>query len=191
MAHCAARILSTLFQPILTGTYVLIVVSVATANGWPEALAWGLGTAALTAGIPTLDILRRIRGHTVSDFHIVAREQRLRPLLVMLLCVAVALGLAVGLGAPEPLRVALVAALAAGTALTAITRVWKISFHTATATSAVALLTWVLGPGALALVPLVPAIAWSRVKLGRHSTAQVVAGGAVSLVVTLGVLGAS
>ncbi|MHB1344328.1 MAG: hypothetical protein ACYCX3_08230 [Thermoleophilia bacterium] len=191
MAHRAARILSTLFQPILTGTYVLLVVSVATATGWPEALAWGLGTAALTAGIPTLDILRRIRGHTVSDFHIVAREQRLRPLLVMLVCVAVALGLAVGLGAPEPLRVALVAALAAGAALTAITRVWKISFHTATATSAVALLTWVLGPGALALVPLLPAVAWSRVKLGRHSTAQVVAGGAISLVVTLGVLGAS
>ncbi len=191
MAHRAARILSTLFQPILTGTYVLLVVSAATATGWAEALAWGLGTAALTAGIPTLDIVRRMRRRTVTDFHIVAREQRLGPLLVMLVCVAVALGLAVGLGAPRPLRVALVAALVAGTVLTLITRVWKISFHAATVTSAVALLTWVLGPGALALLPLPPAVAWSRVELGRHSAAQVVAGGAVGLVLTLAVLALS
>ncbi len=191
MTHRVARYLSTLFQPILTGTYVLLAVSVATSATWAEALAWGVGTAALTAGIPALDILRRIRGSTVTDFHIAVREQRLRPLLVALGCTAAALALAIGFGAPQALRVALLAALVTGGVLTAITRAWKISFHAATATSAVALLVSVLGAVALALLPLPPAIAWSRVKLGRHSTAQVAAGGAIGLGLTIAVLAAS
>lgn len=188
MAHRAARLLSSVFQPILTGTYVLLVVSAASAATWAEALAWGLGTTALTAGVPTLDLLRRMRRSTISDFHIVVREQRLRPLVVMLACVALALALAAALDAPRELRVALLAALAAGSLLTAITRVWKISFHAATAASAVALLVWALGPTALLLAPLPPAVAWSRVSLGRHSATQVAAGAGVGLAVTLVVL---
>lgn len=191
MAHRPARILSTLFQPILTGTYVLLVVSAATATSMAEALAWGLGTATLTAGIPTLDLLRRMRGRTVTDFHIAVREERLRPLLVMLGCVAATLGLAVALKAPRELTVALLAALVAGAVLTAVTRLWKISFHAATAASAVALLVWVLGPVALILLPIPPAVGWSRVELGRHSVAQVIAGGAAGLAITLAVVSLS
>lgn len=191
MAHRVARSLSTVFQPILTGTYVLLAVSIAASAAWAEALAWGVGTAALTAGVPALDILRRVRGSTVTDFHLAVREQRLRPLLVALGCTAAAVVLAHGFGAPQALRVALLAALVTGGVLTAITRAWKISFHAATATSAVALLVWTLGWEALVLLPLPPAIAWSRVKLGRHSSAQVVAGGAIGLALTIAVLAAS
>lgn len=191
MAHRPARILSTLFQPILTGTYVLLVVSAATATSRAEALAWGLGTATLTAGLPTLDLLRRMRGRTVTDFHIAVREERLRPLLVMLGCVAATLGLAVALKAPKELTVALLAALVAGAVLTGVTRLWKISFHAATAASAVALLVWVLGPVALILLPIPPAVGWSRVELGRHSVAQVIAGGAAGLAITLAVVSLS
>lgn len=184
----AARLLSSLFQPVLTGTYVLLAVSIADADTWVAAVGWGLGLAALTAGVPTFDILRRVRGNTVTDFHIAVREQRLRPLLVALGCTAAGLVLVLMLGGPRAVSVALSAALVTGGVLTVVTRVWKISFHAATAASAVVLLTWVLGPWALVTLLLPPAIAWSRVRLARHTPAQVAAGAVTGLVLTAAVV---
>ena len=86
MSQRVARILSLVFQPMLTGTYVLLAIALTSAATWTAGVAWGIGMAALTAGIPSLDILRRVRGRTVDDFSIFIRRQRLRPLLVALSC---------------------------------------------------------------------------------------------------------
>lgn len=184
----AARFLSTVFQPALTGTYILVALSFGAAGSSSAGLLWGLGLAALSAGLPALDILRRMRARTVTDFHIVLREQRSGPLLVALAATALALALAWGFGAPRLLQLGLLTALATGAALTAVTTVWKISFHSAIVSSGVVLLAWLLGLWALALAPLVPAVSWSRVALRRHTTCQVMAGAAVGAGLTLAVL---
>jgi membrane-associated phospholipid phosphatase len=183
-----ARILSDVFQPILLGTYVLIMVGLASADSVPAGLAWGFGSALLTAGVPTLEILRRMRRSTVDDFHIIAREQRLGPLLVALTCTALAFALSAALHAPHPVQTSLLAALVNGIVLTIVTGAWKVSFHSATASSSLVLIVWTLGPWSLLLAPLVPAVAWSRVRLGRHTPTQVVVGGVVGLALTLMVL---
>ncbi|MHB9148938.1 MAG: hypothetical protein ACYC33_02455 [Thermoleophilia bacterium] len=188
MPQRIARILSSLFQPMLTGTYVLLVVALTSATSWRAGVAWGIGMALLTAGVPSLDIYRRMRRHTVGDFHILIRQQRLRPLLVALFCTGLGLALALGLGAPRQLQASLLTALVTGAALTSITGVWKISFHAATAASALAILAWGVGWEMLALAPVVPAVAWSRVILGRHTTAQVSAGLAAGAALTIAVL---
>ncbi|HZK48538.1 MAG TPA: phosphatase PAP2 family protein [Thermoleophilia bacterium] len=188
MPQRTATILSNLFQPMLTGTYVLLAIALTSATTWTSGVAWGVGLALLTAGVPSADIFRRMRVRTVDDFHIVVRTQRLGPLLVALSCTAAGLALALAMGAPHPLQASLLVALVTGVVLTSITGVWKISFHAATAVSALVILTWWLGWGALALAPLAPAVAWSRVALGRHSSAQVVAGGAVGATLALAVL---
>jgi len=188
MLQQTARILSNLFQPMLTGTYVLLTIALTSALTWKAGVAWGAGMALLTAGVPALDIYRRMRGHTVDDFHILVRRQRLRPLLVAMFCTGLSFALALVLDAPHPLQASLLAALVTGALLTSVTGVWKISFHAAAAASALVILTWGLGWEALALGPLVPAVAWSRVALGRHTPAQVVAGLAAGSAVTIAVL---
>ena len=118
------------------------------------------------------------------------REQRLRPLLVSLGFGASALAVALAAGGPRALVLALSVGVANGIVLALITLRWKISFHTATITGAVAVLCWNVGAGAAALLTLVVVIGWARVRLRRHTPAQVVAGalvaGAVSTVVILG-----
>lgn len=173
---------------MLTGTYVLLIIALTSAATWTAGVAWGVGLATLTAGIPSVDILRRVRGRTVDDFFIVIRSQRLRPLIVALSCTGLAFALSLVLGAPQQLQASLLAALATGAVLTSITWAWKISFHASAVAGALAILTWGVGWEMLVLAPLVPAVAWSRVALGRHTLAQVLAGIAVGSTLTIIVL---
>jgi membrane-associated phospholipid phosphatase len=66
--------------------------------------------------------------------------------------------------------------LASVAALAAITVVWKISIHSAVASGSVAILALTYGPFVLFGYLLVAVLGWSRVTLGDHTTAQVVAG---------------
>ncbi|MBU2603145.1 MAG: hypothetical protein KKA32_13420 [Actinobacteria bacterium] len=184
----AARFLSTVFQPALMGTYILVALGLGAAEGAWTGLIWALGLAALSAGLPALDILRRMRARTVTDFHIVLREQRSGPLLVALAATALALALAWGLDAPRLIQLGLLTALTTGAVLTGVTTVWKISFHSAIVSSGVILLAGLLGLWALALAPLVPAVGWSRVALRRHTPGQVTAGVVVGTGLTAAVL---
>ncbi len=64
-----------------------------------------------------------------------------------------------------------------------ITLWWKISVHAAIGAGAATVLPLVFGPALLAVWPLVALIAWSRVQVGDHTPAQVLAGIALGIVV--------
>jgi membrane-associated phospholipid phosphatase len=83
--------------------------------------------------------------------------------------------LAVG-GAPAELTWYFGCMLASVAVLAAITATWKISIHCAVASGAVTLLALLYGPWMTPAYLLVAATAWSRVELGDHTRAQVVAG---------------
>lgn len=174
----AARLLSHLFQPVLTSTYLLAFVSLTRARSLRGALGWFLLTATLSSGLPTLFIFLLLRRGSITDFQVRLRQQRLRPLLVTLACAGAALLAACALHAPRELTLTLASGLLPGICLTAITPVWKISFHTATLAGALAVLFWLIGPWALTGLPVLGVVGWSRVSLGRHTPAQAIAGAA-------------
>ncbi len=90
--------------------------------------------------------------------------------------VAVGLLLMVVFRAPREL-IALVVAMLAGLALTLIvTHWWKVSFHTAVSSGTATTLALVFGPWLLLAWLVVAVVAWSRVRLGDHTTAQAVVG---------------
>lgn len=60
---------------------------------------------------------------------------------------------------------------------------WKISVHAAIAAGAATVLLLVFGLAQLVVWPLVALIAWSRVQVGDHTPAQVLAGIALGIVV--------
>jgi membrane-associated phospholipid phosphatase len=64
-------------------------------------------------------------------------------------------------------------------ACTIVTHWWKISLHSAVAGGAAAMLFLLYGPLSLVLVPVVVLIAWSRVAVGDHTVAQVIAGAVI------------
>jgi membrane-associated phospholipid phosphatase len=186
-AH-TARILSLVFHPVFTGTYVLVILGVLGGTSRMAGLAWSLLTIAVATALPALDLLLRVRRGSVAGFEVLLREQRTRPLLTTLLCSLIALVLLLLLDGPDTLVIGLLAALVSGAVLTAITRVWKVSFHTATLAGGLALVAWAGGPAGLLGLALLLAVGWARVRLHRHSVGQVIVGAAVGAVVSIGVI---
>jgi len=134
--------------------------------------------------IPLTIILLGVRRGQLSDIHIVDREQRHIPLLASILSVALGLVLLYVLPAAGEVRALTVAMLAGLVATAAVTRVWKVSIHTAVATGFAVVYGTTFGVlGWLAVLPAA-AIAWSRVRLGDHTLTQVLGGALLGAIVT-------
>lgn len=185
----AARLISLIFQPMLTATYLLLVVSVIATDSMREAAFWGFLAVTVSTGGPALDLRRRVRSGGITDFSIALREQRLGPLLVAEGFTALALGLLLALGGPQELATTLLVGLVSGGLLTAITTKWKISFHSGSLAGALTILIWFLGGWALLLIPALPAVGWSRVHMKKHTVTQVLAGAVAATALAAVVLG--
>jgi membrane-associated phospholipid phosphatase len=147
------------------------------------AVVWG-GIAAVSASVlPYALILRGVRQGRLSDKNISLREQRIRFAAVAIASILTGLTVLAALDAPADM-VALQASIAAGVACGwVITLWWKISVHAAIAAGAATVLLLVFGLALLVIWPLVALIAWSRVQIGDHTPAQVLAGIALGIAV--------
>lgn len=179
-AWLARRISDILSPPVLSGTLALLFTKLATPT-WMAALTWSSLYIFLADLLPLAYLVRLVRQGKVGDLHVAIRSQRLRPLVVMLSCMAIAFSAALVLGAPRPLSVFLGLALVQGALLTAVTIFWQISFHAAAASAMVCAFAVVYGAfAALLLTPVLFAVAWARLRLRRHTFRQIVAGAALS-----------
>lgn len=171
-----ARLVTEVLAPAPLVAGLLLVVAWHAADSVGEALATGALAALFASALPFAAIVRGVRRGRLTDHHVSSRQQRVAPLLVGLLSVLVGLGLLVALAAPREV-VALVGAMLAGlVSALLVTLYWKISVHTAVAGGAVTILVLVFGGSLVVLAPLAALIGWSRLELGAHTPAQVVAG---------------
>ncbi len=176
----ARRISDVFSPPVLSGSVALILTKLATPT-WMAALTWSSLYILLADLLPLAYLVRLVRQGKVGDLHVAIRDQRLRPLMVMLACMALAFAAAIALGAPRPLSVFLGLGLVQGVLLTAVTVFWQISFHAAAASAMVCAVAVVYGTfAALLLTPILLVVAWARLRLKRHTFRQIVAGAAVS-----------
>ncbi|MEV0588344.1 phosphatase PAP2 family protein [Nonomuraea sp. NPDC050310] len=161
------------------------------AQGWTGA-AWGLLASALCGGVPAAVIAMGVRAGRLDSRHLVERAGRTKPLLAAAGAVLAALVLLIVLGAPT-LLVATVAAMLGALAVTVpVTLRWKISFHAAVSGGTVVVFAQVLPPPPTlaAGAVLLALVCWARVRLGHHTTAQVLAGLVVGVAVTAATLAA-
>ncbi|MGB9594246.1 MAG: hypothetical protein ACPL7R_08930 [Anaerolineae bacterium] len=176
----ARRISDVFSPPVLSGSVAVFLTKLATSS-WVAALTWSSLYILLADLLPLAYLVRLVRQGKVGDLHVAIRSQRLRPLMVTLVCMALAFAAAVALGAPRPLNVFLGITLVQGVLLTAITVFWQISFHAAAASAMVCAVAVVYGTlAALFLTPILIVVAWARLRLRRHTFRQIVAGAAVS-----------
>jgi membrane-associated phospholipid phosphatase len=178
-----ARLVGELLSP--PPILVVLALLVAWASSPTPALAvlWGGIAAVFASVLPYALILRGVRQGRLSDKNISLRAQRIRFGVVAITSILLGLAVLAAFDAPAEM-VALLASIAVGVACGwVVTLWWKISVHAAIAAGAATVLLLVFGPALLAIWLLVAVIAWSRVQVGDHTPAQVLAGVALGVAV--------
>ena len=183
--------LSTIPARIAWGTSVLFspfLVPIATAVGVIQkhaapqnALRWLAIVVLFVTVLPALSIAVMVRYAKVSDLHLQNREERLLPLCCTLVSMVVGTVLLHQLGAAREIVWAGIAYIVNSFIFSAITPMWKISFHSSVATGCVTVLVMLVNPQFGWLFLLVPLIAWARVYRKRHTLLQTVVGAVLAV----------
>lgn len=150
----------------------------------PQAWIWAGGYVLLAVLCPLMYLIYLLRRGLVSDLDVQLREQRIRPMLFTVACGGLAWSALQIVRAPWQMSVLAVGLWVQTAALFVITLRWKISVHCAAATAAAAVV-WMLKDTSWPLLVGVPLIAWSRLRLKRHTFMQTVFGTLLGFVVFL------
>lgn len=179
------RLISDILSPPVIWAVVAFPVAFKGADTPAQALLWALIYGVIVCLLPALYILSlAARGH-ITDIHMAVRTQRIRPFIVSIICTMLAWWVLRLLGAPPLLPMFTLFSLIQIAIMLAITLVWQISMHTMSITGAVVIFGALYGPlVGLLLLPLIAVVGAARIKLNRHTPAQVVAGGLVGGVAT-------
>jgi hypothetical protein len=159
-------------------------VAAATENIW-KTLLWGFVVALTASVIPMAVIVRGARKGKWDGHHVTNREGRLVPLVTAGASLAAGTVIMVLGDAPRnmlALAGSMFASLIVSMAITFGLK-WKISLHAGVAWAAVVTMAIVYGPWPLLIALPAALVAWSRVELGDHTTAQVLAGTAMGVIV--------
>jgi hypothetical protein len=181
-----ATLISILLIPptVSTGVFTALVLTGESGTAGHRALVWLV--AVLCSGVlQMLYVLWLKRGSRVTAYDVPERLQRSGPYLLSAVLSFLGLAALIALGAAWPVR-ALMWCFAWNTViLYAVNRRWKISAHLMGFTGPLLLLAplcrWSL---ALAILPAL-VLGWARVRSGTHTPAQVLAGAAAGIALTL------
>lgn len=169
-------------SPPVLGILSALLLSI---GGVTWAWEWSVNFVALVILVPAAYVAwLYVRGE-ITDMHVPVREQRTRPYLAALGAAFAAWALFAWWPAPPLHRAIALAALLQAAIFLLITLRWKVSLHSAAAANLTVVGWMVLGAGGLLLAAGIPAIAWARVHLHRHTLAQTIAGAALGLGTTL------
>lgn len=169
-----ARLISGLLSP-LSIAIAAIAIACYSLND-DSALSWMALYLVLSILPPTIYVMYLVRKGIVSDFHLNVREERTKPLLIMTANTSLVFLVMILLGAPKLISVVIATAVIQLLLILLITLKWKISGHCSAIAGLVILALALYGDSLLPLALLIPLVAWSRIRLKRHTLAQTVAG---------------
>jgi membrane-associated phospholipid phosphatase len=182
-----ALMVSAVFAPPVLAVPIALLTALRERQH-PWAIPGGLLLLAATALIPSVYIYLEYRRGEVRTLELTTRAERRRPTTLAAVSAACAAAVLLVVGAPLGLRLLGSATAIQLSFMAAITPHWKISYHAATAAMLAAATAQLGSPCiVLAFVGLALAVGWSRLHLGRHTTAQVVAGFVASLPIWIAV----
>lgn len=182
VAHVVSVVLS---PPVLAATMLVMAAGIV-----QQTVAWLWAGVGLTMNIvaPMGYVVRLFRRGLISDFDIGLREERRRPLVFTLASMLGGVTLLTAGAAPRLVLAVVLAQMAQTILILLITLHWKISVHSAAIAAMLAFLLYLTGSQAVSALPVLPLVAWSRVRLRRHTPAQTVAGAVLGAVLTWGIL---
>ena len=178
--------ISQLGSPPVMGLAGLIVVAASMAV--PGVWLWSGVYVLMALVAPMMFLIWQVRHGRVTDLDVQLREQRKGSLLVTIAGFGVSWLLMYIGQAPTLLKTMAGAGFVQWLIVFAITLRWKISAHTSSAAGVTMLILHVFGLAAAPLVISIPLIAWSRVKLRRHTLGQTIAGALLGCAVIVGAI---
>jgi membrane-associated phospholipid phosphatase len=153
---------------------------------WAWIVLMGLGDFLL----PIFFLLNSFRNESISDLDLTKREERLVWFSIaagfwILTLIVILIVDPLGFKIPNIMKLFQIWLAIFGTLNAGITYVWKISGHAMAATAWSLWLAFLWNPWfALGLITLVPIVSWGRLRLNKHTPAQIVAGILLMLLVT-------
>lgn len=179
-----AHWISQLGSPPVMGVLALFLIASSTAL--PAIWKWCGLYLFIAMLLPLSFLIWQVRRGHVTDLDIQLREQRKGAFLVTIAAFTLT-WLVMLIGKAPPLLTFMAGVGVLQWLITfAITLHWKISVHSASATGVTMIILHVFGsPTAVPLMISLPLIAWSRVKLRRHTLSQTIAGMALGITVFL------
>lgn len=182
--HRLARSLTEAGAPAVLLGLLPVVFAFASSPAPAQGLLWAAVSALFFAVLPFAWVLRGVRRGRLTDHHLRRRDQRRGPLLVGVASMLIGWAVVAVGGAPRTLIAYLGVVLIEAAVAVLVTLIWKVSVHSWIAAIGATALVVVFGPWALLTVPLAVAVAWSRLRLGVHTRAQVAVGLAAGFALT-------
>lgn len=175
-----ARLISNILSPPVVWACLAFPIAFREAETPNQALLWALTYGVFVCLLPAVYIGWMVMRGKITDIHIQVREQRIRPFIVSIIGTALAWQTLRLMGAPSLLPLFALFSLIQIAVMLAVTLKWQISMHSMSITGAVVTAGALYGlVPALILSPLIPVVGAARIKLRRHTLAQVIAGGVV------------
>lgn len=182
-----ARLVSDLISPPVLWSLLAFPIAFRVADTSSQAVLWALTYGVFVCWLPMVYVAWQVRSGGIADLHMPNRHERIRPLLIGVVGAGVAFLLFVADGAPRLMPLFTVFTFVQMLLIMLITLRWQISIHTMSAAVAAVTIGVLYGAGSgLLLAPLVVLVGVARLKLERHTPAQVIAGAALGVALTLG-----
>ena len=185
-----ARVVSDIVSPPVVWALLVIPVAAHYADTPLQAFFWAFLYSMFICVIPVGFIAWMVKTGKIGDIHMKERRERFRPLLVTIVCTSIVWWLLRRLDAPPPFPLLALMTLVQVTFIMLITLVWQVSMHMMSIAGAV-IVTGIIftTAAALAMIPLVMLVGAARLKLKRHTPAQVIAGTIIGALVPVLMLG--
>ncbi|CAA9405241.1 MAG: hypothetical protein AVDCRST_MAG22-1499 [uncultured Rubrobacteraceae bacterium] len=139
-------------------------------------LLWASLCVSLTSGLSLLYLFYLNRSGKVRDPRSIPRAERVGPLRVVAALHTGAFALVYGLGGPAELSAALLSYTVATLLFAGLTPLINLSLHAAGVAGAAVCLLFVFGAWGIPASLLLPAVFWARLRLKRHTVAELVLG---------------
>jgi hypothetical protein len=172
-----ARLVSDFVSPPVVWLLLGVAIAFKFADSRSQAFIWISVYAGLICALPVSYIAWNVRRGKITDIHMKERRQRFGPFVFSIACSAAGWFVLRLMDTPAIVSTFALFSVLQLAVLATITLVWQISIHSMSITGAVVAIGAIFGvPQALVVVPLVPLVGAARIKLHRHTLAQVVAG---------------
>jgi hypothetical protein len=173
-SHSLAQLVTDSLEP--RNLMIVLVVVLGWHSGGLAGVGWGLLVGLFAAIFPVLFVRYGVRRWQWTGRHVHRRRERLAALAFVITSDAAGTAALLAARAPHVMTIYLAGMLATSIIIMAITASWKVSVHCAVASAAVTMAAFAYGPAVLLGYAPVALVAWSRVALRDHTTAQAIAG---------------
>lgn len=172
-----ARLTSNLLSPPVMWGGLAVPIAFKVADTTSQAVMWAGIYILFACLLPLAFVAWMVWRGSIGDMHMENRRERFWPFALSIVFMAMAAGLYYTIEAPPVMWILALFGLFQIAITALITLVWQVSMHTMSVTGATIAVELVFGlETALLTVPLILLVSAARLKLKRHTPAQIIGG---------------